>query len=960
MVKTIVRFFLLASIGTFTSQAFTQGLEHLQEYTLSNGLTVILNQDNNKPEVFGYMVCKAGGKDDPADATGMAHYMEHMLFKGTTSLGTTNWTKEKIHIDSIFLLYDILGKTTDEKKRKEVQLLINEQSVLANQYAIPNELANLIRQQGGTNMNANTSPDRTVFFNTFPPNQIERWLELYAHRFENAVFRSFQAELEVVYEEKNMHSDMFFQNMFEDFQKHFFKNHPYGQQTLIGSINDLKNPSLNKMYEFYRTWYVPNNMALVLCGDFDTELVKPLIEKTFGKWQFKELPQRKHWTEVAFNGREFAQVKMSPVKIGMLGFRTVPKGDPDEIVLQVCNGILSNESSSGLMDQLILKNELLEAKTLSLPFYDYGMSLVLFVPKVIGQSLESAEKLVLGRFDSLKEGKFDEWRVEAIKKELYRQHQVSMEKNAYRGISIGEYFARGANISELQDYPSKINAITKEDVVRVANKYYGDNFLAYYSKMGSAKKEKIKKPGYKPVISNTTAKSAFSLKLDSIAPYAYTPKYIDLDKSIASAEIQKGVKLYVTNNPQNDIFSLTIRFHAGYKEIPLLKYAIPLMDLASTKELVNQDFKSEVAKIGATYEFETNEGYTTITLQGIESELGRALYLINTLINQPVINQKDIKTMVDGEKAGRKLERSEPDNVATALNDWVKYGNKSDALDRLTIKEIASLNADSLTKEFLKVTNYEVELHYVGKNTIDDLIKAIAENLKFKSGLTPVDEPIVKPIQEYSQNMVFFVHKKKATQSKIYFLENGNHFNLKDIPIIQGFNLYFGNGFTGLVLQEIREYRSLAYTSDAAYKIPERFDIPANFIGYIGTQADKTTEALSVFMDLVRKMPDKPERMNMIRPYLELSSLTKRPDFRELSTYIVGLKQQGYQVDPAMQDKDSYRTMSFDDIRKFYLENIQDKPMVISIVGNKKQIDMKELEKYGKLSFIKEKNLFKN
>ena len=230
---------LLMLVGTLQAQ----GLSQVSQYTLDNGLTVILNPDKTKAEVFGYVVCKAGGKDDPADATGMAHYMEHMLFKGTEDLCTTDWENEKPHIDSIFTLYDELGQTTDEEARKAIQLKINEQSLAANQYAIPNELSNIIKQKGGTGMNANTSPDRTVFFNTFPPNQIEAWLEIYGHRFQNAVFRSFQSELEVVYEEKNMYSDMFFMNLFERLQHDFFKKHPYGQQTLIGTIDDIKNPT---------------------------------------------------------------------------------------------------------------------------------------------------------------------------------------------------------------------------------------------------------------------------------------------------------------------------------------------------------------------------------------------------------------------------------------------------------------------------------------------------------------------------------------------------------------------------------------------------------------------------------------------------------------------------------------------------------------------------------------------
>jgi zinc protease len=952
--------FLIMGFILIGSQSFGQGLQNLQQYQLANGLTVILNEDHSKPEVFGYVTCKAGGKDDPSDATGMAHYMEHMLFKGTTDLGTTNWEKEKVHIDSIFGLYDLLGQTTDETKRKMIQQEINNQSVLANEYAIPNELSNIINEMGGTGMNANTSSDRTVFFNSFPPNQIQPWLELYGHRFQDAVFRSFQSELEVVYEEKNMYSDMFFMSLLEKFQSSFFKKHPYGQQSVIGTIDNLKNPSLTKMYEFYKTWYVPNNMALVLCGDFSSDQVKPMIEQAFGSWKSKPLPEKKHWDEQPFNGREFVQVNMTPVKLGVLGFRTPAVGSPDELALKVCQGILSNESGSGLLDQLALNNQLLGAQVFTFPYYDYGMTVMLFIPKIIGQNLENAEKLLMEKVELVKNGEFDDWRVEAIKKELYRQHQQSMEENNYRGEKIGECFAQGFSLDKLKSYPEMINAVTKEDIIRVAKEYYGDNYLAFYSKMGSVKNPKIEKPGYKPVVSNTTAKSEFAKKLDSIPVLDYVPKYLDFDNDITDISIQNGVKLYTNKNLQNDIFSLKIKFKAGEKEIPMLKYAGQLMAMAFTNEYKKDELKNEYAKIGATYEVSTDESYTTITLYGIETDLDRALYLINGIINNATVAQKDVTTLLEGEKANRKLERAEPEAVADALFDWIWYGNKSDYIDRLTLKEISKLNADSLTQAFHKATQFEVELHYSGKLNPQDVKASIVRNLKFADNLKPNDVPIIKPIQEYNENTIIFVDKKKALQSKIYFLQNGSPVSIEQTPAIEAFNLYFGGGFSGLVLQEIREYRSLAYGAGAAYRIPQRSDAPAYFVGHLATQADKTGEALDVFMDLLRNMPEKKERMKMINSYLALSSVTSRPGFRDLSSYVLNLKQKGYRDDPAKIFSQTYQNMQFDEILRFYNENIKNRPTVIAIVGNQKNIDMKKLESFGKLIIVKEKALYRN
>ncbi|MEM7040294.1 MAG: insulinase family protein, partial [Bacteroidota bacterium] len=254
---------------------------NVKKAVLDNGFEVYLIEDEHAPMIFGAVAVKAGGKYDPKDATGMGHYLEHMLFKGTTTLGTTDYTKEKVYLDKIDALYEDLGKTTEPEKRKAIQKKINEEAVAAAEYAIPNELDRLLASIGSKGVNAFTTAEMIVYHNSFPSNQVEKWLDIYAHRFQNPVFRLFQSELETVYEEKNRAMDDFTRPLFERFQKSLFKNHPYGQQSVLGETDHLKNPSLMKMYAYFNKYYVANNMALVLSGDFDAEEVMPVIKAKF-------------------------------------------------------------------------------------------------------------------------------------------------------------------------------------------------------------------------------------------------------------------------------------------------------------------------------------------------------------------------------------------------------------------------------------------------------------------------------------------------------------------------------------------------------------------------------------------------------------------------------------------------------------------------------------------------------
>ena len=304
---------------------------NLKQTTLKNGLTVYLIEDHNTPEVFGGLAVKAGGKYDPADATGMAHYLEHMLFKGTTTLGTMDYEKEKVYLDKIDALYDELGRTKDEEKRKQIQLQINENSVKATEYALPNEFPNLINYMGGTSMNAFTTEDMIFFFNNFPPNQMTRFLDIYAHRMDKPVFRLFQSELETVYEEKNQRSETFIITLLEEMLQNAFKNHPYGTQTVIGTAEHLKNPSLTKMYEYFNNYFVANNMALILSGDFDAEEIMPLIEQKFDGIRSGKVPNFTPPSEDPFEGRELIEMAVSPIPLGVMGIRTVPAGHPDEV-----------------------------------------------------------------------------------------------------------------------------------------------------------------------------------------------------------------------------------------------------------------------------------------------------------------------------------------------------------------------------------------------------------------------------------------------------------------------------------------------------------------------------------------------------------------------------------------------------------------------------------------------------
>lgn len=937
-------------------KAHTLALQ-VEEFTLPNGLTVFLNEDNTKPEVFGVVVVKAGAKHDPEDATGIAHYQEHMLFKGNTEFGTVDWLKEKPHIENIYNLYDKLTQTVNKAERVHVQQQVNQESVVAAEYAIPNEFDNLLRQMGSSNINANTSMDRTMYYNSFPPNQIERWLEVNSRRFINPVFRLFQSEMETVFEEKNSYDDQFFTYIFDTFQQHLFKNHPYGRQTILGKTEHLKNPSINKMIRFFNTYYVANNMALILVGDFRINDVKPLIRKTFGRLTSGQIPEYPNYHQKTFHGREYIQGRWSPIKLGLIGFHTIPNGHPDEVSIEVLHGILSNSNETGLFDKLTIDNKILAANTESLRYNDLGAEVVIFIPKILKQKLSTAEKMIFNELNRLKTGDFPNRLLDAFKMQVYKSFKVSLEDIGDKAFLIAEAFGENRKMKDYIHLPRKIKNITKEQLVEVAKRYFTDNCFVLHSKIGMSKKEKLKKPDFKPINVKENIKSAFAQELEKIKIKNITSRFVDFEHDLTIDTISKGVDYYYTPNPLNDIYSTTIYYGIGNIRMPLLRFATELLNYAGIKDKDVSQFKEAFNQIGCSYDVYSTKGYVVIESNGVEENLEQAFHYIHQLITKPLVGQKKLNIIIDNIKAGRKIEISEPDQIAGALHNFIRFGKKSPELDRMPIEKIKKLKVKEIISQLKKALVYESEIHYIGQLDSEQVKTRLKEYFIFKDNPLKSHSPEYLPLQKYKENTIFLVHHKKAIQSKIFIYIYSEPFKIDMVPVIDVFNAYIGGGFSGVLLREIRESRSLSYSVAGQLVTPPQEDAPMYFGGYMATQVDKTINALQTYIRIIRDMPRYDEKFPLVIKYLKQVALTSRPHFRDLSENVAFWKEKGYKGDPAQFKYNGFSDITPDNIYDFYEKYIQNKPITVGIVCNKNRLDINSLKEFGKLKELNIKQL---
>ena len=646
--------------SVFAQQDPSKGLT---QYKLDNGLTVFLWEDHNQPDVHGRIVTRAGALDEPADYTGLAHYLEHVLFKGTKNIGALDWSKEKPLYEEIIKLYDQLATTTDEKVRAEIIKTINEKSMEAAKFGATDDFSNLTEGMGGEGLNAFTSYDLTAYFNNFPSFQMEKWLELNSERLMDPVFRSFQAELENVFEEYNMYQDDNETHVTEFLFDNLYKGHPYSRD-VIGKPEHLKNPSLSALIKFFQTWYVPNNMALVLVGNFDSETVKPMIAEKFGRLKAKELPARPTYNPTAFEGNPKVSAKLGYYPQVVWGYNGVKKGDKDELLLDFTLSLLNNEHSTGLLDKLMLDGDIQMAFAQNDARRDLGRILVMAVPyfdiaQNMYESNSATEKIILKEVDKLKNGTFEDWLFQSVKAQLLQSYKVMFERPSSKVDVLTYAFAYNEPVDVYLKMNERVNAITREDVQRTAQKYLGGNHITVTIEEGTPKKNKLKKPEIKPLDPPKGVETAYSQKIKAMPIGTVQEKYNDFN-DVKKVKLYNDVTLFCSDNKVNDVFTLTLKYGVGTEKMPKLEYATALMNTAGVMPDVDaQSLRRQFSELGASCSYGVDNSYFYIQLTGDEKNLAEICKLMTRQTLFPKLDNKQLERVIGGELNNRMIEKKE-------------------------------------------------------------------------------------------------------------------------------------------------------------------------------------------------------------------------------------------------------------------------------------------------------------
>lgn len=947
---------------SYQSQAEDLNALKVKEYRLENGLTVWLNEDHSQPKVFGAVVVKAGAKDCPD--TGIAHYFEHMMFKGTDRIGTLDYESEKVLLDSIAMKYDELAMTEDTAARARLQKEINELSIRSSEYVIPNEFNRLINRFGGSGLNAATSYDATIYFNTFSPQYMVQWAEINSERLINPVFRLFQSELETVYEEKNMYGDFIGGQVMDTLMARYFGPHPYAYP-IIGSTKNLKNPRLTEMHKFFEDYYVASNMALILSGDFDAQQVMPILEKAFSRIRSGNAPKQEKVMLPPFNGRETMKVKFPIpfIKAMGLGFRGVSANHEDQVALNIAVNLLNNANGTGYLDKLMVEHKLMGALAINESMNEAGILAVAIMPKLLIQSYSSAEKMVWDEINRVKNGDFSDEMFNSLKLEQKRQYASSLENIDSRATIMMNLFSQGKSWNDYLNEVARIESITKEDVVRVAQKYFSNNYLCVTKSTGKYPKDNLPKPAFSPVVPrNADASSSYAKQLEKIPEQQVAPRIIDFEKDVKTSKLTPLVTLYTTPNPLNDIFTLNISYGIGALEQPELMQLTNYLQLLGTESLSFEQFRSRLQSIGSTLAFDVTPDAFVMKVTGFDNHIDETMKLVGDFIRHAKADDKKLRQIVDDAKVSEKAFFKSGDNVASALLEQVKYGDQSRYLRKLSLSQIKKLKGKDMSAIYDKVRSVQCDLHYCGTLPVEKVIGTIRQHLPLERTTVASNSPYYRELKQYDRPTVFFIDMPDMAQSIVYGYVKGDPVDDKaSRHASRLFSVYFGGDMSSLMFQEIREFRSFAYRTSGRYQLPNHAHkgTAGSFTAMLSTQSDKTLDALGVLDSLIREMPLKPERMEAVKQTLVNRINNDYPPFRNLSEKVASARMEGFDRDPAEEFLRDIATMDMQDISRFYREQISGRPVVYVIAGNRKHIDMKKLAEYGTIIKVKKKDIYK-
>lgn len=927
-------------------------------YTLDNGLKIYMSVNKEAPRIQTYIAVKVGGKNDPSETTGLAHYFEHLMFKGSEKFGTADYAAEKPLLDEIESLFETYRVTEDEAERARLYHQIDSISYLASDIFIPNEYDKLMSLIGAEGTNAYTSTDMTVYVEDIPSNQIENWARIEADRFMNPVIRGFHTELETVYEEKNMSLTNDFRKALEAMDGMLFPDHPYGTQTVLGTQEHLKNPSITNIKNYHKTYYVPNNMAICLSGDFNPDEMVCIIEKYFGQMQpNKDLPELKFETKSRIDSVVEKDVYGLEAENIMIGWKYPGAGTRDAMLAEIASSILYN-GSAGLIDLNVnQKQATLGAYGMPYTRPDAGEFILMGNPKA-GQTLEEVRDILIAETEKLKNGDFDEALLTGTINNLKLGMMNLLADNSGRADLYVQSFINGTDWKDEVAYIENMSKVTKADVVEWAGKYLGsDKCAIVYKRQGEDKSvQKVSAPKITPIKSNRDAQSDFLAEIQNTEVTPIEPVFVDYEKDMSRFQ-DKGLDVLYVENKLNDIAYISYGFDAGTETDPALNLAFDYLSYLGTDKMSAEEIAEKMYQLACSFRLRAGGLATGITISGLSENIETAMDIVEELIYNAVADEQILANLKSDMLKSRDDAKLSQSSCFSALQKYVLYGPEYIRKTTLTDEQIKSITSDELLSKIRNLVSHRHEVMYYGPAAKDEVSALIKNHHKVAEDLKPLEKKY--PVLRKTDASKVYLAQYDAKQ--IYYLQysnRGEKLNLDAEPMLTMYNEYFGGGMNAIVFQEMREARGLAYSANARLYSPSHKDDSYMYFAFIATQNDKMKTAIQAFDEIINRMPESENAFTVAKEALTTRLRTERTTGMEIL--------QKYTSDRDLditepREKKLYETipsLTLEDVKETQEEWIKNRIYTYGILGDIKDLDTDYLRTLGPIEILDSKDIF--
>ncbi|MCR5642543.1 MAG: insulinase family protein [Prevotella sp.] len=928
-------------------------------YTLDNGLKVYLSVNQEKPRIQTYIAVRTGSKNDPAETTGLAHYLEHLMFKGTQKFGTNNVEAEAPLLSEIEQRYEAYRKLIDPEARKQAYHVIDSVSQVAAQYFIPNEYDKLMAAIGAEGTNAYTSNDVTCYTEDIPSNEVENWAKIQADRFQNMVIRGFHTELEAVYEEYNIGLTSDQRKLFASISKLLWPNHPYGLQTTIGTQEHLKNPSITNIKNYFNKWYRPNNVAICMAGDLDPEKTIAIIDKYFSGWKpgadvrqpvFPALPPLTQPKDTTVIGQEAEQIWMA--------WRAKQANALQADTLQLMEDVLSN-GRAGLFDlDLNQTMKVQRANGGAELLRDHGAFFLMGTPKQ-GQSLEEVGKLMLAEIEKLKKGDFPDNLLPSIINNMKRNHYQLLESNEGRADMFVDAFINEVDWKQEVGRIERISKITKQELVDFANRFFTNGYVSVFKKQGvDSTQKKIDKPAITPIPANRDQMSQFVQDIQNAQVEPIQPKFVDFQKDITFAKTKKGLPLYYVKNNENGLFQLTFRYEFGQSADNRYDVANQYLNFIGTDKMTATEVKQKFYELACSFSATVWDDVINISLSGLNENMQPALALLEDVMNHAQVDKQAYDDLVKRILKGREDAKKNQRNYYATLCEYGIYGPRNSYRDIVSEQQLKNTDPQVFVDLVKKLGSYEHSVDYYGPLDVKEVTAIIDKTHQTAKKLQAVPQNNYYVKQVANQNEVWIApYDAKNIYMRAYHHENRD-WKIGEAAVQAVFNEYFGGGMNGIVFQEMREARGLAYNASALYSRPGRKGEKESFYTHIITQNDKMMDCINHFHQIMNELPASENAFNIAKEGLTKQLASLRTTKMGIISKWHSMKELGLDYDMNQRIYEGLGKVTLQDVVNFEKANMADKPLRYLILGDEKELDVKSLEKIGSIRRLTTEEVF--